>query len=137
MILLHKVEAVETVRLMHQFSKFANIKTFKPSFSHKTKSSFYMVATNIQPAHPECISAVESWRKTWEIETFGTDEEYQHLLGAKGLDMSVVLDELGGELVRMGKKPWTIQAVALEKASWNKGPEEETGLAKQARRDVK
>ncbi|CZT24138.1 uncharacterized protein RCC_09855 [Ramularia collo-cygni] len=71
-VLLHKVEAWRTVRLLHQFSKFSNVRLFKPLKAHTTRSSFYMVASHIRPLHIEAVRATEEWRRTWKLATFGT-----------------------------------------------------------------
>jgi len=62
-VLLHKVEAANTVALLHMFNKFSSIKLFKPARHHAKRSSFYMIATNIQSQHCEALLAVEGWRR--------------------------------------------------------------------------
>jgi hypothetical protein len=47
-VLLHKVEAVDTVSLLYMFSKFSSAKLFKPTKHHAKRSSFYMITTDIQ-----------------------------------------------------------------------------------------
>ena len=120
MILLHRVEAEDTVRLLHDFSKFATVRTFKPTFSHNKKSSFYMIATNIQPNSPECISAIHGWKKVWHTATFGTEEEYKTVVDQHELGVEALLEEFGAQLMRLGKMPWTIQANGLERAPFNR-----------------
>lgn len=46
-ILLHKLEAVDTVELLCQFNRFSSITLFKPAKCHAKRSSFYMIASNI------------------------------------------------------------------------------------------
>ena len=43
-ILLHKVEAWDTVWLLYQFSQFSQIHLFKQKTAHRFRSSFYLVA---------------------------------------------------------------------------------------------
>lgn len=47
-VLLHKIEAVATVQLLHTFDKFASVQLFKHTKFHAKRSSFYMLATNIR-----------------------------------------------------------------------------------------
>ncbi|KAK4546825.1 hypothetical protein LTR36_001557 [Oleoguttula mirabilis] len=117
-VLLHKVEAWETVRLLHRFSKFSTVQLFKPTTSHAKRSSFYMVAAGIQHQHPEAVLAVECWKTSWKVVTFGTDEECEGAVREGELAVDEVLEEFGPELVRMGRAVWEVQAKALARAPW-------------------
>jgi hypothetical protein len=116
-VLLHKVEATHTVFLLYKFSKFSSVKLFKPARHHAKRSSFYMIATNIQSQHYEAIRAVEVWKRQWKVATFGTDAEYGEVAC---LNAEEVLEEFGTELVRLGRDVWGIQAKALGKAPFIK-----------------
>ncbi|KUI53567.1 hypothetical protein VP1G_00842 [Cytospora mali] len=119
-VLLHRFEAWDTVLLLHTFTRFSTVKTFKPRFDHAKKSSFYMVATDVQSTKAEAVAAVEGWKEDWKAATFETDDErwrqIRPEIRANVPDVDEFLDEFGPELVRMGKKIWTIQADALERA---------------------
>jgi 23S rRNA U2552 (ribose-2'-O)-methylase RlmE/FtsJ len=119
-VLLHKVEATDTVSLLYRFNKFSSVKLFKPTRHHAKRSSFYMIATNIQSQHSEAVLAVERWKRLWKVATFGTDVEYEEELRTECLDAEEVLGEFGRELVRLGREIWGIQAKALEKAPFIK-----------------
>lgn len=119
-ILLHKVEATDTVALLYTFNKFSSVMLFKPTKYHAKRSSFYMIATKIQSHHPEAVLAVEAWKRQWKIATFGTDIEYDEELRTGCLDAEEVLGEFGEELVRLGREVWETQAKALEKAPFIK-----------------
>ncbi|KAF2803437.1 uncharacterized protein BDZ99DRAFT_399739 [Mytilinidion resinicola] len=119
-VLLHKVEAAYTVTLLYMFNKFSSIKLFKPARHHAKRSSFYMIATNIQSQHCEAVLAVERWKRQWKAATFGTDEEHKEELRAVCLNAEEVLGEFGSELVSLGREVWGIQARALEKAPFIK-----------------
>jgi 23S rRNA U2552 (ribose-2'-O)-methylase RlmE/FtsJ len=62
-VLLHKVEAMNTVSLLYTFSRFSSVKLFKPKKHHAKRSSFYMIATNIQSQHCEAVLAVANWKR--------------------------------------------------------------------------
>lgn len=116
-VLMHKVEAWRSVRILHQFSKFATVKVFKPSRAHNTRSSFYMVVSDIQVFHPEAAKAVEGWKKMWNAATFGTEEDVQKIIDS-GQMAQEVLDEFGDTLVGLGTKIWKIQGDALTEKGW-------------------
>ncbi|KAL7945319.1 hypothetical protein V8C42DRAFT_322792 [Trichoderma barbatum] len=116
-VLLHKLEAVDTVSLVYTFSKFSSIKLFKPRSAHAKRSSFYMVATNIQSTSPHAKEAVDYWKQLWKVLTFGPDEEDKKKILSEGhMDDQVLVEQFGPDLVRLGKGIWEIQARALEKA---------------------
>jgi 23S rRNA U2552 (ribose-2'-O)-methylase RlmE/FtsJ len=119
-VLLHKIEAADTVSLLYTFNKFSSVMLFKPTKHHAKRSSFYMIATDIQSQHFEAIQAVETWKRQWTVATFRTDEEYEEELRAMCLNAEEVLDEFGTELVRLGREVWGIQARALKKAPFIK-----------------
>ncbi|KAK2806689.1 hypothetical protein FQN51_006657 [Onygenales sp. PD_10] len=119
-VLLHKVEEWHSVFLLYTFNKFSSVKVFKPKKYHAIRSSFYMVATDIQSQHPEALLAVKRWKAIWKAATFGTDEEYGKTLDEEELGVETVLAEFGSELVRLGKDIWWIQARALRLAPFTK-----------------
>ncbi|ESZ89830.1 hypothetical protein SBOR_9788 [Sclerotinia borealis F-4128] len=118
-MLLHKIDTWHSASLLYTFSKFAKVEVFKPSRKHATRSSFYMIAKDIEVSHPEAIKAIEEWQKDWYRASFG------------GLDMTglpkeeptneVVQDLLtkfGPRLTDLGQKAWMIQADALSHTSY-------------------
>lgn len=122
-VLLHRVELWSTVFLLHKFSKFSSLMLFKPTAGHAKRSSFYMVATKIDPQHPEAVLAIEKWKKIWTTATFGTQEDYETVLMEGDETVEEVLEEFGSELIRLGKKIWHIQAKALSNAPFIRGAE--------------
>ncbi|KAK5993842.1 hypothetical protein PT974_07279 [Cladobotryum mycophilum] len=119
-MLLHKLEAWNTVDLLYTFSKFSSVQTFKSKIGHATRSSFYMVATNIQPQTLQARQAVERWKKHWKVATFGSNEECQSTFRETDVAAEQMVAEFGRDLVRLGKGIWEIQADALEKAPFIK-----------------
>lgn len=115
-VLLHKLDAVDTVSLVYTFSRFSSIQLFKPKGAHAKRSSFYLIATNIQSESPLAREAVESWKQTWRVMTFGSDEEREKKAWDGHMDEEVLVEQFGPQLVRLGREIWDIQARALEKA---------------------
>jgi 23S rRNA U2552 (ribose-2'-O)-methylase RlmE/FtsJ len=120
-VLLHKLEAVDTVELLCQFNHFSSITLFKPAKYHASRSSFYMLASNVQTEHPEVIMAIQNWKRMWAVTTFGNEENYGKKVRRDSFLAEKILDDFGPELVRMGRKIWDIQAQALAKASFTAG----------------
>jgi 23S rRNA U2552 (ribose-2'-O)-methylase RlmE/FtsJ len=115
-VLLHKVDAWETVVLLHMLSKFSSLRLFKPVKKHATRSSFYAVADNVEPRSKGALQAVVRWKKSWHTATFGSDSEYEEECNSLDQDVDEVLSEFGGELIRLGQPVWEIQRTALRKA---------------------
>jgi 23S rRNA U2552 (ribose-2'-O)-methylase RlmE/FtsJ len=120
-VLLHMFDSWHTIQFLWTFQKFAQVQAFKPQTSHKTRSSFYMIAKNIQSHHPEAIRAVARWKSDWEIATFGNDEQFKSEVIMKDeIGVEEFLEEFGPAIVDMGAEVWRIQADALERAPWIK-----------------
>ncbi|KAI1798635.1 hypothetical protein F4811DRAFT_566284 [Daldinia bambusicola] len=115
-VLLHKLEAWDTMNILWKFHKFSTVKLVKPKSGHAKRSSFYMVATGIQSCHPEAIRAVDIWKAAWKAATFGSDKEYERMVWDAELGVEQLLDEFGLEILALGKEIWRVQADALAKA---------------------
>lgn len=123
-VLLHKVERLNTIRLIRDFKKFATVVLFKPRSGHAKRSSFYMIASAVRSADEEAVRAVREWKREWKVATLGTDEEwredYSVIAGFGELGIEGVLEEFGPTLVKLGQKVWKTQADALKGASFMK-----------------
>ncbi|ROV96607.1 hypothetical protein VPNG_08995 [Cytospora leucostoma] len=119
-VLLHKLEAWDTVLLLRAFAGFSAVRLFKPRSGHAKRSSFYMVARDVRSDQAEATAAVEAWKEQWRAATFETDEQRwrecrEHFQDAV-LDVDAFLREFGPELARMGREVWAVQGDALAKA---------------------
>ncbi|KAK8023824.1 hypothetical protein PG993_011890 [Apiospora rasikravindrae] len=62
-VLLHKVEMWNTLCTIRHFTRISkSVRLHKPRVSHTTRSSFYLVATGVDSAHPEAAGAVAKWK---------------------------------------------------------------------------
>ncbi|PON26754.1 hypothetical protein TGAM01_v204255 [Trichoderma gamsii] len=114
-VLLHKLDAPDTASLLHTFSRFSTIQLFKPKKAHAKRSSFYMVARDIQNDSPQAREAIDAWKLMWKTLTFAPDED--RWKAADGhMDEQELVEQFGPDLVRLGRSIWEIQAEALEKA---------------------
>lgn len=129
-LLLHKPEMWNTIKLLSLFDKISEIQLLKPTVAHRTRSSFYLIATNVQSRHPEALRAVAEWRSTWKSFTFPQpmDEkevnqqqaEQMHMECKEAMDL---LTSFGHRLLELGGPIWLIQRDALKKAPWLKNRE--------------
>ena len=112
---LRRPDAWEIAHLLHQFNSFANIQLFKPYKKHAVRSTFYLVAKNVQSKTESAKAALEEWRESWFRATFGGDEG----TGERDPEMEVdavkaVLNDFGSKLIELAVPVWKIQATALE-----------------------
>ena len=122
-VLLNKVESWDrcTVPVLQRFSAFSTVRLCKPRNGHAKKSSFYMVAKDIDSEGSEAVLAVKEWKDLWRLATFGTTQEYFDGILANEPPVAEVLEKFGPELISLGRSVWNIQAKALAKAPFIKG----------------
>lgn len=119
-ILLHKLEAWDTVLLLYTLRKFSSLQLFKPQRKHAIRSSFYVVAEQIQTQSPWFQASVTTWKEEWCIATFGSDTEYRDNRSRFYGIVDQVLSDFGRELLELGKPIWEVQSAALRKAPFVK-----------------
>jgi len=134
-VLLHGVEGLITLELLHLFSQVSSVQLFKPARAHAKRSSFYMVATNVQVEHPEAVKAVDSWKHLWKVATFGGDEEYNQLVRKDSTWAEAILKDFGPAIIQLGRPIWAIQARALANAPFIKGSSAVPPASRSWRRD--
>ncbi|KAL1586096.1 hypothetical protein WHR41_04765 [Cladosporium halotolerans] len=101
-VLLHRLESCDTVELLQKFATFSTVRLFKPKSGHATRSSFYMIATNIQSGDPKVALAVQYWKHIWNVATFGTVEDFEKIISMDKGAAEKLLDESGSELIQLG-----------------------------------
>jgi hypothetical protein len=121
-MLLHKIDSFPAANVLYTFSKFAKVEAFKPQKKHATRSSFYMVAKDVQPEHDAAKAAVEGWKEAWWKATFGGEAG----TGKPKIDASDsvvlnMLEEFGEQLMEMGRPVWRIQGDALSRTEYAGG----------------
>jgi 23S rRNA U2552 (ribose-2'-O)-methylase RlmE/FtsJ len=118
-MLLHKIDSFPTALILYTFSKFAEVTAFKPARKHGSRSSFYMVAKNVQPYHTAALSAIDDWKDSWWMATFGGEEGTGKV--KEDPPESLVrrmLEEFGDRLIEMGRPIWRIQADNLSRTEY-------------------
>jgi 23S rRNA U2552 (ribose-2'-O)-methylase RlmE/FtsJ len=121
-MLLHKIEAWDTMELLYRFSKFASIQVFKPMKKHAIRSSFYFIAREVQPDGEAAKEAVGMWKQAWWNSTFGGEN------GIGGRSVAVdeefvrtVISQFGERFIELGWPIWETQAIALDKMDFVHG----------------
>ncbi|KAM0432239.1 hypothetical protein ACHAPT_004777 [Fusarium lateritium] len=125
-ILLQKLDSWSCFNLIRDFTKFSAVQLFKHPHYHRMRSSFYLVAKNIQAGSVSAKGLVSEWKEKYKISTVGTDEEYSKMLQVSSQDAQAALDEFGDEFVAMGRNIWELQADSLAKASFLKSEARES-----------
>ena len=119
LVLLHHLEAWNTFATVYNLSKIAEIRLYKPEWAHAIRSSFYLIATKVQPELDVCRAWVEELKRAWYTMTFGGEEGLGGLVEAgEGLDADKMLDEWGEDFVVLGENVWRRQRDALKRKGW-------------------
>jgi 23S rRNA U2552 (ribose-2'-O)-methylase RlmE/FtsJ len=118
-ILLHKIEALDTMELLYQFSQFSDIEVFKSKKKHAIRSSFYLIAKNVRPSADAGKVAVIAWKKAWLNATFGGEEG----VGARRIEIDdnyaqKFIEIFGDRFTALARPVWRIQAGALSRTDF-------------------
>lgn len=126
-MLMQRPETWTICQPMYMLSKFSEIRAFKPRSVHRTKSSFYLVATNVKPHSDEAQEVVRCWKDAWKRLTFSilsiqdttvAELEDTDLADLAGESVEEVLRNFGAQLLSMSATVWLEQAQALKNAPW-------------------
>ncbi|KFX92207.1 hypothetical protein O988_07375 [Pseudogymnoascus sp. VKM F-3808] len=116
-MLLHKIEAWRTLELLYRFSGFSAVRVFKPAKAHAKRSSFYLVASNVQPQSDAAKAAVKVWKQSWWGATFGGEKGTGSPESAVDEDhVRFVLEQFSSMFTELAMPIWKIQGDAL--SSW-------------------
>ena len=133
-MLLHDSAAYETIKLLHLFDNIAELQLFKSTSFHMKRGSFYLIAKNVQPGHPEAVAAVDEWKRVWKELTFPTLDEHGQAKSPKAVNeserarpVSDLLRIFGQRIIELGEPLWQIQKEALATARWTKKKKKEPG----------
>ncbi|KAJ5793288.1 uncharacterized protein N7503_009266 [Penicillium pulvis] len=123
-LLLHRVEAWDTVCILHAFNQFSEIQLYKHPKCHAIKSSFYLVAKNVDLEHPVAKQSVSHWRNLWGYLTFKEFEDVplpdSKLDGSDVAFVQSMIDDFGPQFQKIAQPVWKCQAKALRKQPFTK-----------------
>ncbi|PVI00746.1 hypothetical protein DM02DRAFT_642232 [Periconia macrospinosa] len=110
-VLLRRPDVWDVLHILRQFDSFANIQLFKPHKKHAVRSTFYLVAKNVQPDAETAKAALVEWKKIWYRTTFGGDEGTgEKVSEINDQAVTTVLNEFGPRLIELATPVWKIQA---------------------------
>lgn len=120
-MLLHKIEAWDTTELLYILSQFSSVQVFKPRKKHSIRSSFYLIAKDVQPNTVAAKLAVGTWKQAWWKTTFGGENGTGVVKDAADeAHIRNILDQFGSRLIELGRPIWETQANALSEMSFVK-----------------
>ncbi len=119
-ILLHQLGSWNSVKLLRTFDSFSNIQLFKPLGFHQDRSSFYLVAKDVQPGLSEAIKSIEQWRSDWWQATFGGVEFTGKIVEDDSKSVNSVLESFGQKFMELGREIWKIRLEAMKEAPYVK-----------------
>jgi hypothetical protein len=124
-LLLHRVQSWSTVCLIHTFSQFSDVQLFKRPKFHSIKSSFYLVAKNIDLEHETAKTSIHYWRDLWKYLTFGQFSSdilppLSRLYDTDSEFACQLRDEFGPRFVELARPVWEIQKNALSASGFTK-----------------
>lgn len=114
-ILLHMVDSWSSLTLLKTFDSFSKVQLFKATKIHGTRSSFYLVAKNVQAESTEAKEAVMRWKENWWTTTFaGEDGTGLSLEPPTAKEVDESLETYGQRWRVLGRPIWQIQLVAMK-----------------------
>ncbi|KAJ5671508.1 hypothetical protein N7507_000635 [Penicillium longicatenatum] len=119
-VLLHQVYNPRVLRLLEAFDRISQITLLKPPFCHAKRTSFYLVAKNVDPQHEVACRLIRDMRNSWRVRTgnaFGLEipkdlKEPQD----EEEPMEGIMHSFGEKLITLAEPVWKIQTEAMEKA---------------------
>ena len=126
-VLLHRADHYDNVKLIRLFDKISRLQLFKPVKGHGKKSSFYLVAKDMQPGRKVAQAAVSTWKQIWKDATFpstaaptgdgnGAQDEAEVLLkqAEREKDSRELIESFGKRLIQLAEPLWETQRNALQ-----------------------
>ncbi|KAI9698796.1 MAG: hypothetical protein M1836_003906 [Candelina mexicana] len=109
-MLLHNIQNGDTIRLLSQFSRFCEVSVFKPTRWHTSRSSFYLIAKQIQTESEDLQMFVKTCKQAW------TDATLENkVTEVTKEEVRILLDLFGTKVIEFGHQIWPVQQKGLEK----------------------
>lgn len=113
-MLLHRAEGWDAMELVCYFDRFSDVRLFKPTKGHRSRSSFYMVAKNVRSDQAEALVAKELWVQRWKNATY--QHKRPHL--PEQQELAAMLEVFGKRLIDLAEPVWKIQRKGIEDSKW-------------------
>ncbi|KAF3391307.1 hypothetical protein F1880_007682 [Penicillium rolfsii] len=122
LLLLQHAESWDTVCILNAFNQFSDIQLYKHPKIHAIKSSFYLIAKNVNLEHPVARTSISYWKELWKYLTFkdftGIAEPISTQYGRDDDFIENIKNNFGPRYLEMVRPVWRMQAEALRKASF-------------------
>ncbi|KAI9039333.1 uncharacterized protein KD926_009476 [Aspergillus affinis] len=123
-LLLDRIDAWHTVCILHALSRFSEIQVYKHPEIHATKSSFYLVAKNVNLDHEDFKHAINNWRDLWTYIGFEDTVDAQRMTWRcdkidQEKNFKSDFEQFGPRFLELARPVWKIQATAMRRASFN------------------
>ncbi|OQD79602.1 hypothetical protein PENANT_c047G09101 [Penicillium antarcticum] len=119
-LLLHRVESWDTVCILHAFNKFSDVQLYKHPKCHGIKSSFYLVAKNVDLSHEAAKISLAYWKDLWMYLTFkdigNIPSPRSSLYNSDDSFVRELLSDFGPLFLNLARPVWRIQAGALRRS---------------------
>ncbi|KAL8658725.1 MAG: hypothetical protein Q9202_007458 [Teloschistes flavicans] len=121
-MLFHKADAWDTITQLRAFRSFSDVKILKPRCAHRNRSTFYLIAKNVQPDKEAAKAFIAEWKAAWIQATFGGEEGTgADLVAPTEAEVDALLQDFGPTLIEMARASWSIQIQALRSEPWITG----------------
>lgn len=125
-VMMNKLERIQTIRLLMEFQTFSDPKLYQPKLWTNKLSSFYMVAKEVKSTSKwaqRARDAVQEWKREWKVITLGSEEDWDdernRLARCGDQGIHGVLEEFGPKLVEVGSVIWQKQNDVLTNPPWS------------------
>lgn len=121
LILLQHGETPDSIDIIRDISDISGeIEFWKPKNTWAVKSTFYLIARNVNPTTLMAQSIIKKYQALWQLATL-------HGVAPQKTEkeVEVIMKAFGERLVKMSETIWKIQLDALEKSSFIRGEEED------------
>ncbi|KAJ5471953.1 hypothetical protein N7539_008522 [Penicillium diatomitis] len=119
-LLLQRIESWDTVCILHAFNEFSTIQLYKHPKAHAIKSSFYLVAKNVNLDHDAAKESIAYWKALWKYLTFKESRPIalpeSKLYRSDDASVRILREKFGPKFLNIAQPIWEIQAEALRKA---------------------
>ena len=116
----HSLRAYDTIKIVSIFDRAAKIQIFKPVSAHEKNGTFYLIAKEVQPGHPELVAALKEWKRIRKALTFPVidedeNEDTKELSNEPELAEEVlgILDRFADRVIELGEPISQIEKEAL------------------------
>ena len=114
------LSSYDTIKIISIFDRAARIQVYKSVSEYKKNGTFYLIAKELQPGHPEVVAALKEWKRIWKALTFPAIDEDKYEDTKEPFnepelaeEVLGLLDKFADRVIELGEPIWQIQKEAL------------------------